>query len=555
MHARPGHRLPTPPPLAIARLRAAIDTVDAQMAGLMHERSSLETSLERAVRLQSPVNRLPSELLAADDDPAMLSALMLVCRYWAQLAIATPCLWSTITVSAHESLERVRRRLERSKACPLDVSICFEQRAELASICSPEQHKHRVMDHVVRAMDLIRPALWRTQRFRLAVPTRAHAHAALARCREDAPLLEALAVEIGEPAHDEPSLTASLPLFNGHTPRLRACALASFNCSWQPTLLSNLRVLALGGYFNGAAPDPATLLGVLRACPELEELALRNVHDPEEALGRSLSFCGIPTSTTPAATASRGLALPNLRRLSLYSVGSTLVAALAAALVLPALEAVELCYLQDVGPLVQLLHQQSLTRLPLRALRLVDIDDLSPAFLKGLSASQPPVCPRLETLSLEACTTVDWDAIRTFVELRSGANPTAGAGVRSQSHDRVRSAPMSASVFAAGAAPAYVPTGYSSASAAAAAPKTPSVSSASGYSSASASAAVHATQRTRAQTTPPRYAARLHAIDVRRCSQISREMVQWLRMYVPEVRYESSAGGGAWRGAWAEREV
>lgn len=86
MHARPGHRLPTPPPLAIARLRAAIDTVDAQMAGLMHERSSLETSLERAVRLQSPVNRLPSELLAAvftlavnsDDDPAMLSALMLV---------------------------------------------------------------------------------------------------------------------------------------------------------------------------------------------------------------------------------------------------------------------------------------------------------------------------------------------------------------------------------------------------------------------------------------------------------------------------------------------
>ena len=56
------------------------------MAGLLNERSTLETNLERAVRLQSPVNRLPSELLAAvftlavnsDDDPAMLSALMLV---------------------------------------------------------------------------------------------------------------------------------------------------------------------------------------------------------------------------------------------------------------------------------------------------------------------------------------------------------------------------------------------------------------------------------------------------------------------------------------------
>ncbi|KAL1744427.1 hypothetical protein HDZ31DRAFT_38720 [Schizophyllum fasciatum] len=585
MHARPGHRLPTPPPVAIARLRAAIDTVDAQMAGLITERSTLETNLERAVRLQSPVNRLPSELLAAvftlavnsDDDPAMLSALMLVCRYWAQLAIATPCLWSTIAVSAHESLERVRRRLERSKACPLDVSICFEQRAELASICTPEQHKHRIMDRVVRAMDLIRPALWRTRRFRLAVPTRAHAHAALARCREDAPLLEALAVEIAEPAHGEPSPASMLPLFNGCTPRLRACALASFNFGWQgaPNFLSHLRVLALGGYFNGAAPDPATLLAVLRACPELEELALRNVHDPEEPMDRSLAFC-VPSNATVTAAASRGLALPALRRLSLYSVGSTLAAALASALVLPALEAVELCYLQDVGPLVQLLHEQSLTRLPLRALRveasyldevrfaslirrltsltrleLVDIDDISPAFLKGLAAAQPPVCPRLETLSLEACTTMDWDAIRTFVESRSAANPVNGAGVRSQSHDRVRtaSAPMSASMFAAGAAPAYVPTGYSSASAAAAS-RAPFP--ASGFSSASASAAVHAMPRTRAQTTPPRYAQRLQSIDVRRCHQISREMVQWLRMYVPEVRCEAGGASASWRTAWSE---
>ena len=46
---------------------------------------------------------------------------------------------------------------------------------------------------------------------------------------------------------------------------------------------------------------------------------------------------------------------------------------------------------------------------------------------------------------------MDWDAIRTFVESRSAASPVNGAGVRSQSHDRVRtaSAPMSASMFAA----------------------------------------------------------------------------------------------------------
>ena len=150
---------------------------------------------------------------------------------------------------------------------------------------------------------------------------------------------------------------------------------------------------------------------------------------------------------------------------------------------------------------------------------------------------------------------MDWDAIRTFVESRSAASPVNGAGVRSQSHDRVRtaSAPMSASMFAAGAAPTYVPTGYSSASAAAAASRAPFPTT--GFSSASASAAVHAMPRTRAQTTPPRYAQRLQTIDVRRCHQISREMVQWLRMYVPEVRCESSSSSTSWRSAWTQQEL
>ena len=111
----------------------------------------------------------------------------------------------------------------------------------------------------------------------------------------------------------------------------------------------------------------------------------------------------------------------------------------------------------------------------------------------------------------------------------------------------------SASMFAAGAAPTYVPTGYSSASAAAAASRAPFPTT--GFSSASASAAVHAMPRTRAQTTPPRYAQRLQTIDVRRCHQISREMVQWLRMYVPEVRCESSSSSTSWRTAWAQQEL
>lgn len=58
------------------------------MASLMIQRHELESHLERAVRLQSPVLRLPSELLASifvisvlgvgDDNPVMVPTLMLV---------------------------------------------------------------------------------------------------------------------------------------------------------------------------------------------------------------------------------------------------------------------------------------------------------------------------------------------------------------------------------------------------------------------------------------------------------------------------------------------
>ena len=36
--------------------------------------------------------------------------------------------------------------------------------------------------------------------------------------------------------------------------------------------------------------------------------------------------------------------------------------------------------------------------------------------------------------------------------------------------------------------------------------------------------------------------ARLVSVDVTRCTQISKEMVQWLRMYVAEVKCESAKG-------------
>lgn len=72
----------------ISSLREAINSLDTQMADLMSQRQALKAQLEQEVRLQSPVIRLPSELLSSifimgvlgmgDDDPIMVPTLMLV---------------------------------------------------------------------------------------------------------------------------------------------------------------------------------------------------------------------------------------------------------------------------------------------------------------------------------------------------------------------------------------------------------------------------------------------------------------------------------------------
>ncbi|KAJ7784483.1 hypothetical protein B0H16DRAFT_299259 [Mycena metata] len=536
---------PRGPPgnLLIPRLREAIHSLDSKMASLMSQRRDLESRLEQAVRLQSPVLRLPSELLSSifiagvlgstEEDASesadegnctvMLGTLMLVCRYWLEVALATPLLWAKIAVSPHHSLERARRKLGRSRSCPLDITINFGPRTEYTS---------SVTEQVVHAMDLFRPALWRIKSFRLSVPSRPQAHAVLLRCQEDAPLLETLSIRIYHALQEDNYSIAPLPLFNGCTPRLRSCSLDSFNFGWDVRLVSRLRVLKLGGYFNAHTPSTNTLLGILRECPHLEEIALRNLSDVDCAP------CFYDSEEYEFPQLTKIVHLPQLKKASFYCAGIALTHQLMAQVTFANLETLELCYLENITPVLQLVYTQALTRLPLRQLRietclfnelklvnllrrlpslvkleLVDCEDASSGLLRGLSSSQPWVCPKLESLTLDNCTSLDWDSLRTFVESRLPANSHAYA--RFQGAQTFRSSQRT-------------------------------------ITSASTAAAAH---HARSQSHPPPRIPhpnvflgplRLRAIDVTRCNQISKEMVQWLRMYVAEVKCERA------KGVWGE---
>ncbi|KAJ6605671.1 hypothetical protein B0H10DRAFT_2311524 [Mycena sp. CBHHK59/15] len=410
------------------------------MASLMSQRRDLESRLEQAVRLQSPVLRLPSELF----------------RYWLEVALSTPVLWAKISVSPHDSLEKARRKLGRSKSCPLDITINFGPRTEYTS---------SVTEQVVHAMDLFRPALWRTKSFRLSVPNRPQAHAVLLRCQQDAPLLETLSIRIYHAMQDDNYSIPPLPLFNGRTPRLRSCSLTSFNFGWDVRLVSRLRIL--------------------RECPQLEELALRNLSDVDCAPCFShsedfdfLRLVLLCWHRLDAATYGQFSSKPGISRTVLpgkrHPSSTTLV--------YQALTRLPLRLLRIESSLFNELKLVSLLRrLPsLVTLELVDVETPLPAsyelaqfpalsnsthyLLQGLSSSQPWVCPKLESLALD------------------GPPHMHDHGLIPRSlYPAVYLGPL-----------------------------------------------------------------RLRAIDVTRCNQISKEMVQWLRMYVAEVKCERA------KGVWGE---
>ena len=345
---------------SIPHLREALSSLDSKMASLMSQREVLESHLAQAVRLQSPVQRLPCEILASifitgvfgadDEDPLMVSTLMLVCRYWADVALNTPMLWSSIAVSTHDSLEKARRKLQRSKSCPLDITVNFSPRQEQSG---------GVTESVIHAMDLVRPALWRTKSFRLSVPNRPQAHAALLRCREDAPLLESLSIRIFHSMQEDHYSNPPLPLFNGHTPRLHSCSFTSFNFAWDIQVVSRLRILKLGGYWNGFSPSVPTLLRILGECPQLEEFALRNLSDTDTDVGNH-----------DQGRTAKLVHLPRLVKASFYYAGIMRMRILLNQMSFPALQTLELCYLDDLTPLFERLKQQSLTSFPLRHLRI-----------------------------------------------------------------------------------------------------------------------------------------------------------------------------------------
>ncbi|RPD54637.1 hypothetical protein L226DRAFT_464458 [Lentinus tigrinus ALCF2SS1-7] len=557
--------------LSIPHLREAIHSLESKMASLLSERDLLESRLEQAVRMQSPVQRLPNDLLASifsiavmdeeEEDSITLSNLMLVCQYWRDVAVNSPMLWTRVMMGTHHSTDRAILKLDRSKTAPLHICLDFSPRMEHGTVST---------ESIVTAMDLVRPAIWRWKTFHLIVPSRPQAHAALSRCKEQAPQLEVLSVRVSHSMQEDHYSKPPLPLFERTTPRLRASSFTSFNFGWDPALLSNLRVLKLGGYWNGFSPSVDVILKTLRACPQLEELVLRNMSDvdPESCTTLTPEVPEQDDYVLARVSDTRAIQLPKLRKASFYYSGNLRTRTILSLLAFPALECVELCYLDNVSPMLEALRRQSLTVLPLRHLRiescffnelrfarllqrlssltsleLVDVEDATSNLMRNLATppvSQTWTCPKLTTLSVEGCTSLDWETLRSIVESR--LPPHSRAFPRQPLPHQPHSQPVISMSIASSSSS----SASASASASTSVHHRQAMSSSSSSSSASAFAAsahILAHQPSVPVLSSASLAVgrpiRLESIDLTRCHQISKEMVQWLRMYVAEVKCET----------------
>ncbi|KAJ7451964.1 hypothetical protein FB451DRAFT_1283294 [Mycena latifolia] len=241
---------------------AAIDdelqSLYARIASLKAERNSI-----------IPISRIPNELLChiftiyAEDSISMtgvhwVQKLLLVCRGWYELALASQTLWSNVYFLLAPSLKCFRTQIDRSGAAHLKIRIGSLDSDAYSPTILTNAERLESLDlggHPQYLLDLLHMM-----------------------CRHQFPVLQRLSLGLSEDAVIvDDSTRPSLPpeLLDGRMPRLRQIYCLTSTAPWES--LSSLRYLCLT-----SSPDSAfatqislpTLLAVLASSPGLHTLKL-----------------------------------------------------------------------------------------------------------------------------------------------------------------------------------------------------------------------------------------------------------------------------------------
>ncbi|KAJ7914106.1 hypothetical protein B0H13DRAFT_452087 [Mycena leptocephala] len=239
-----------------------------------------------------------------------LEKLMLVCRDWCDVILASHRLWGTITCDRWESTPKIfKLQLSRSGAAPLRIHIAQLGSPDFAPLILANAER-------VISLDVAGDPKYLfdfTHRMR----------------DYDFPLLQSLALSPKDSGEDSMTMDACLPpeLLEGRLPRLSRLSLSHIDAHRE--FLPPLRSLTL----KGGPDSPVTpltfqvLLGVLRSSPALHTLSLdmmiatgiRERYDPVEL--RNLELLFLRDSVGHCEDLLKSIIFPASTRLRLHPQG------------------------------------------------------------------------------------------------------------------------------------------------------------------------------------------------------------------------------------------
>ncbi|KAJ7504972.1 hypothetical protein B0H11DRAFT_1980050 [Mycena galericulata] len=297
----------------LAAIDIELESIYERIAMLKAERNAL-----------APISCLPNELLAhifgvcADDASSSISpmewtSVLLVCRHWNELALASPTLWGHIHFLWEPSERRLLAQLERSGAVPLTIKIGFLHSDDYAQRILSNAQRIESLDiggEIGDAVDFM---------------GRMSHH--------EFPLLHSLSLRPrDDQLDDNPELHPTLPseLLDG-APRLTELALSYIDAPWRS--FSSLQSLSLVGHpLSLSTHIPLEdLFAVLKSSPQLNTLKLDIAVHPDrpdreyEALSLPLlEHLYLRELLSLCEDLLRHLVFPPTARLELYPQGITM---------------------------------------------------------------------------------------------------------------------------------------------------------------------------------------------------------------------------------------
>ncbi|KAI0668176.1 hypothetical protein C8Q78DRAFT_279791 [Trametes maxima] len=255
-----------------------------------------------------------NRLIDPDTEPRwghrhLWTPLMLVCRSWRALGVATPSLWRTIDVR-RRNIEWLRLSLVRSQTAPIDIFFHDPINVQKA-VPFIVPHSHRIRKILLPPLE---GHIW------IEVGQIQTAAASfLSVLNGNLPILDELMMCLGAMGTVQGIIPPSIDLSGACVPSLQTLRVGYVRLSWAGVLASHLKCVVF--YACRALPPPLSpdrFLDALQACHKLEQLEL---HDKfvSSTLGLTQSPTDVDLGLAVFET-HRVVSMPSLRKVAIADV-------------------------------------------------------------------------------------------------------------------------------------------------------------------------------------------------------------------------------------------